>query len=72
VIKEIRAITGLGLDKAKTLVESTPKPLKESTNKAEAEEIKKKMDRLNRRNTGIPLPTAPELRLPRGPEINFE
>ncbi|MFN9633732.1 MAG: 50S ribosomal protein L7/L12, partial [Erythrobacteraceae bacterium] len=42
VIKEVRAITGLGLTEAKTLVESTPKAVKEGVNKAEAEEIKKK------------------------------
>ncbi|MBT2135624.1 50S ribosomal protein L7/L12 [Croceibacterium sp. LX-88] len=44
VIKEVRAITGLGLTEAKTLVESAPKPLKEGINKAEAEEIKKKIE----------------------------
>ena len=43
VIKEVRAITGLGLTEAKTLVESTPKAVKEGVNKAEAEEIKKKI-----------------------------
>ena len=44
VIKEVRAITGLGLTEAKTLVESTPKAVKEGVNKAEAEEIKKKIE----------------------------
>ncbi|NJO35926.1 MAG: 50S ribosomal protein L7/L12 [Rhodospirillales bacterium] len=44
VIKEVRAITGLGLTEAKTLVESAPKALKEGINKAEAEEIKKKIE----------------------------
>ncbi|WP_086606273.1 50S ribosomal protein L7/L12 [Erythrobacter donghaensis] len=44
VIKEVRAITGLGLTEAKTLVESTPKAIKEGVNKAEAEEIKKKIE----------------------------
>ena len=44
VIKEVRAITGLGLTEAKTLVESTPKAIKEGINKAEAEEIKKKIE----------------------------
>lgn len=44
VIKEVRAITGLGLTEAKTLVESAPKALKEGVNKAEAEEIKKKIE----------------------------
>src|SRR6476469_6848953 len=41
VIKEVRAITGLGLKEAKDLVEGAPKPVKEGANKAEAEEIKK-------------------------------
>ena len=40
VIKEVRAITGLGLTEAKTLVESAPKAIKEGVNKAEAEKIK--------------------------------
>ena len=40
VIKEVRAITALGLTEAKTLVESAPKAIKEGVNKAEAEEIK--------------------------------
>jgi large subunit ribosomal protein L7/L12 len=44
VIKEVRAITGLGLTEAKTLVESTPKAVKEGVNKAEAEEIKAKIE----------------------------
>jgi large subunit ribosomal protein L7/L12 len=44
VIKEVRAITGLGLTEAKTLVESTPKAIKEGVNKAEAEDIKKKIE----------------------------
>ena len=44
VIKEVRAITGLGLTEAKALVESTPKAVKEGVNKAEAEEIKKKIE----------------------------
>jgi large subunit ribosomal protein L7/L12 len=44
VIKEVRAITGLGLTEAKTLVESAPKAVKEGINKAEAEEIKKKIE----------------------------
>ena len=43
VIKEVRAITGLGLKEAKDLVEGAPKPVKEGINKAEAEEIKKKL-----------------------------
>ena len=44
VIKEVRAITGLGLTEAKTLVESAPKAIKEGISKAEAEEIKKKIE----------------------------
>ena len=43
VIKEVRAITGLGLGEAKALVESAPKPIKEGVNKAEAEELKAKL-----------------------------
>ena len=44
VIKEVRAITGLGLTEAKGLVEGAPKPVKEGVNKAEAEEIKSKIE----------------------------
>lgn len=44
VIKEVRAITGLGLKEAKDLVEGAPKPVKEGVNKAEADEIKKKLE----------------------------
>ena len=44
VIKEVRAITGLGLTEAKTLVESAPKAVKEGVNKAEAEDIKGKIE----------------------------
>ncbi len=43
VIKEVRAITGLGLKEAKDLVEGAPKTLKDAVSKAEAEEIKKKL-----------------------------
>lgn len=43
-IKEVRAITGLGLKEAKELVEGAPKPLKEGIAKDEAEEIKKKLE----------------------------
>ena len=43
-IKEVRAITGLGLKEAKDLVEGAPKSVKEGVNKAEAEEIKKKLE----------------------------
>ena len=44
VIKEVRAITGLGLKEAKDLVEGAPKPVKENAPKAEAEDIKKKLE----------------------------
>ena len=44
VIKEVRAVTNLGLAEAKTLVESAPKTIKESVPKAEAEELKKKIE----------------------------
>ena len=44
VIKEVRAITGLGLKEAKELVEGAPKPVKEDVEKAEAEELKKKLE----------------------------
>jgi len=43
VIKEVRAITGLGLTEAKALVESAPKAVKEGASKADAEEIQKKL-----------------------------
>jgi len=44
VIKEVRAITGLGLKEAKDLVEGAPKPVKEDVAKDEAEEIKGKLE----------------------------
>ena len=44
VIKEVRAITGLGLKEAKDLVEGAPKAVKEGASKQEAEEIKKKLE----------------------------
>ena len=44
VIKEVRAITSLGLAEAKTLVESAPKSVKEGVNKDEAEAIKKQLE----------------------------
>ncbi len=44
VIKEVRAITGLGLKEAKDLVEGAPKTVKEAASKKEAEEIKKKLE----------------------------
>jgi len=44
VIKEVRAITGLGLKEAKELVEGAPKPVKEGVSKDEAEEVSKKLE----------------------------
>ncbi len=44
VIKEVRAITGLGLKEAKELVESAPKPVKEGVGKDEGEELKAKLE----------------------------
>src|SRR6478609_8078453 len=44
VIKEVRAITGLGLKEAKDLVDGAPKPVKEGVNKDEAEKIKKQLE----------------------------
>ncbi len=44
VIKEVRAMTGLGLKEAKDLVEAHPKPVKEGVGKDEAEEIRKKLE----------------------------
>ncbi len=44
VIKEVRAITALGLGEAKALVESAPKAIKEGVSKAEAEELKKRIE----------------------------
>ena len=45
VIKEVRAITGLGLKEAKDLVEGAPKPVKEGVNKAEADKIKEQLEK---------------------------
>ncbi|PWE78034.1 50S ribosomal protein L7 [Bradyrhizobium sp. SUTN9-2] len=45
VIKEVRAITGLGLKEAKDLVEGAPKPLKEAVNKDEADKIKAQLEK---------------------------
>ena len=44
VIKEVRAITGLGLKEAKDLVEAAPKPVKEGVDKDEAEKLKKQLE----------------------------
>jgi large subunit ribosomal protein L7/L12 len=45
VIKEVRALTGLGLKEAKDLVEGAPKPVKEGVNKDEAEKVKAQLER---------------------------
>ncbi len=45
VIKEVRAITGLGLKEAKDLVEGAPKPVKEGVNKEEAEKLKAQLEK---------------------------
>src|SRR5256714_10432524 len=45
VIKEVRAITGLGLKEAKDLVEGAPKPVKEGVNKEEAEKVKAQLEK---------------------------
>ena len=44
VIKEVRAVTGLGLKEAKDLVEGAPKPVKEGVSKEEADQIKEKLE----------------------------
>ena len=44
VIKEVRAVTGLGLKEAKDLVEGAPQPIKQGASKSEAEDIKKKVE----------------------------
>jgi large subunit ribosomal protein L7/L12 len=44
VIKEVRALTSLGLKEAKDLVEAAPKPIKEGVNKEEAEKVKKQLE----------------------------
>lgn len=46
VIKEVRAITGLGLKEAKDLVEAAPKPIKESVSKDEANKIKEQIEKV--------------------------
>ncbi|MEN3046332.1 MAG: 50S ribosomal protein L7/L12 [Candidatus Hydrothermales bacterium] len=46
VLREVRAITGLGLKEAKELIDTVPKPIKEGVSKNEAEEIKKKLEAL--------------------------
>ena len=45
VIKEVRALTGLGLKEAKDLVEGAPKPVKEGVNKDEAEKVKAQLEK---------------------------
>ena len=49
VIKEVRAITGLGLKEAKDLVEGAPKPVKEGVNKDEAEKVKAQLEKAGAR-----------------------
>ncbi|MPN16777.1 50S ribosomal protein L7/L12 [bioreactor metagenome] len=44
VIKTVKEVTGLGLKEAKELVDTAPKPIKEAASKADAEEIKKKLE----------------------------
>ncbi len=51
VIKEVRAITGLGLKEAKDLVEGAPKPVKEGVNKEEADKIKAQLEKLAPRSS---------------------
>ncbi|MEL6190093.1 MAG: 50S ribosomal protein L7/L12, partial [Myxococcota bacterium] len=46
VIKEVRAITGLGLKEAKELVDNAPKPLKEAIEKDEAEKLKEQLEKV--------------------------
>src|SRR5712672_533964 len=46
VIKEVRALTGLGLKEAKDLVEGAPKPVKEGVNKEEAEKVKAQLEKV--------------------------
>src|SRR3546814_470975 len=48
VIKEVRALTGLGLTEAKSLVESAPKAVKEGVSKDEAEKVKKQLEAIGR------------------------
>lgn len=55
VIKIVREVTGLGLKEAKELVEGSPKTLKESAPKAEADEIKKKLEETGAKATLKPL-----------------
>ncbi|UGQ17185.1 50S ribosomal protein L7/L12 [Borrelia sp. RT1S] len=49
VIKEVRAVTGLGLGEAKTLVEAAPKAVKEGISKVDAEDIKKRLESVGAR-----------------------
>ena len=61
VIKEVRALTGLGLKEAKDLVEAAPKPVKEGVSKDEAEKVKAQLEKagakglVNRTLFGTPL-----------------
>lgn len=66
-INEVRVITGLGLKEAKDLVEGAPKPVKEGASKADAEEIKKKLEAVGAKvelleiyeATPPPIPSSP-------------
>src|SRR2546423_3349505 len=64
VIKEVRAITGLGLKEAKDLVEGAPKPVKEGVNKDEADKVKAQLEKagakveLKQRKLLPPVPSA--------------
>ena len=60
VIKEVRAITGLGLKEAKDLVEGAPKPVKEGVQKDEAEKIKKAGDKVQKAEKKQPKEEAQE------------
>ena len=63
VIKEVRAITGLGLGEAKALVEGAPKAVKEGASKAEAEDIKKKLEAAGAKVDQVPHRLHAELAL---------
>ena len=67
VIKEVRAITGLGLGEAKALVESAPKAVKEGVNKEEAEKIKKQIEEAENVNVAsLPDPQPDSARVKPG------
>src|ERR1700761_1945635 len=72
VIKEVRAITGLGLKEAKDLVEGAPKPVKEGVNKDEAEKVKDQLEKaganVERKKTKLSSVPSPG-QAPRDPGI---